>query len=124
MNPLLHLRPGDILTLGAGSLLVFFLAHALWTGDTPRKAIVRAGGRIVAEVPLDGHRRILAEGPLGISVIEIRDGRARVAADPSPRQHCVRQGWLAQAGDAALCLPNEVSVELVGAARRFDSLTY
>lgn len=124
MNALAHLRPGDALTLAGGLVLVAWLAAVAWNGDAPRRAIVRAAGQTVAEVPLQGHRRILAQGPLGTSVIEIADGRARVAADPSPRQYCVKQGWLTRSGDAALCLPNQVSVELAGAARRFDSLTY
>jgi hypothetical protein len=59
-----------------------------------------------------------------VSVIEVEAGRVRVAADPGPRQLCVRQGWLSHAGDIALCLPNQVSVELVGSKRRFDSLVY
>lgn len=124
MKVLAHLRPGDGLTLAAGILLVAGLAATALPGDVPRRAIVRAGGQVVAEVGLDTPRRILARGPLGVSVIEIEPGRARVAADPGPRQYCVKQGWLSRAGDAAFCLPNQVSVELAGATRRFDSLTY
>lgn len=124
MNLLIHLRPGDVLTLGAGLALLTWLTLASLQGDAPRRAIVRAGGQVVAEVGLDTPRRILAQGPLGVSVIEIEPGRARVAADPGPRQYCVKQGWLTRAGDAALCLPNQVSVELAGATRRFDSIAY
>lgn len=124
MKMLSHLRPGDGLTLVAGIVLVAGLTVTALPSDAPRRAIVRAGGQVVAEVGLDAPRRILARGPLGVSVIEIEPGRARVAADPGPRQYCVKQGWLSHAGDAAFCLPNQVSVELAGATRRFDSLTY
>jgi len=44
-----------------------------------------------------------------------------VAADPSPRQICVRQGWL-RAGEAVVCLPNRVSVEW--GQLGYDSLGY
>jgi len=47
--------------------------------------------------------------------------RVRVAADPSPRQLCVRQGWIPPGG-AAVCLPNRVSVE--NAAAGYDTLNY
>ena len=63
-------------------------------------------------------------GPLGITVVEIAAQRARIRSDPSPRQLCVRQGWLTVAGDAAICLPNQVSIELLGNERRYDALTY
>jgi hypothetical protein len=61
---------------------------------------------------------------LGISIIRIQQRKARIASDPSPRQYCVRQGWLQQAGEIALCLPNQVSVELIGSKKKYDSLSY
>lgn len=124
MNPLTHFRPGDWLTLLGGLLLVAWLFSATWHTDAPQRVVVRAQGQVVAEAGLEENRRIVAQGPLGASLIEIADQRVRVASDPSPRQYCVKQGWLSRAGDAALCLPNQVSVELVGAAKRFDSLVY
>jgi hypothetical protein len=124
MNPWSLFRPGDVVTLAAGVALVAGLTVATWRTDAASRVIVRAGGHVVAEVRLPDHRRIVAHGPLGDSVIEIVDHRVRVAQDPGPRQYCVKQGWLARAGDAALCLPNQVSVELAGRTRRYDSLTY
>jgi hypothetical protein len=124
MNPLAQFRAGDWLTLLGGLLLVAWLYASTWHSDSPQRVIVRAQGQIVAEAGINENRRISAQGPLGTSLIEIADRRVRVAADPSPRQYCVKQGWLSRAGDAALCLPNQVSVELLGASRRFDSLSY
>ena len=124
MNPLDHFRPGDWLTLIGGLFLVAWLYVVTWHSDAPQRVIVRAQGRIVAEAGIGETRRIAAQGPLGISLIEIANRRVRVAADPSPRQYCVKQGWLSHAGDAALCLPNQVSVELMGPTKRFDSLNY
>lgn len=124
MSLLHHFRPGDWLTLSAALVAVAWLTSHTWQGSAPNRVIVRAAGSVVAEASLGENRRILAHGPLGTSVIEILDHRVRVASDPSPRQYCVKQGWLSRAGDAALCLPNQVSVELLGAAKRFDSLSY
>lgn len=83
--------------------------------------IVRLDGQVVAESSLRLNRRITIEGPLGRSQIEILNGRVRVASDPSPRQLCVRQGWIPPGG-AAVCLPNRVSVE--NAAAGYDTLNY
>lgn len=124
MNPLHYFRAGDWITLLLGGLITAWLAANFWQGGAAQKAIIRAGGQVFSEARLDQARRIVVPGPLGTSLVEIEPGRARVAADPSPRQLCVKQGWLSRAGDAALCLPNQISVELVGAKRRFDSLNY
>ncbi len=124
MNPLTYFRSGDWLTLLLGAWFTAWLAATMWHGGAPSKAVIRAGGQLFAEARLDTPRRIIVPGPLGNSIVEIEPGRARVAADPSPRQLCVKQGWLSHAGDAALCLPNQLSVELAGTQRRFDSLNY
>ena len=107
-----------------GLVVCAYAALSLWRGGAPDGAVVRAGGRVVAEVDLTRERLIEVPGPLGVSVIEIRPGRARVASDPGPRQYCVRQGWLTQAGAVAICAPNQVSLSLTGRAADYDSLNY
>jgi hypothetical protein len=119
-----HIKIGDWLTILFGSICVVMLMLKLWGGELADKAIIRSGGKIVREVPLTSNQQIEVSGPLGISLITIQNRKARIASDPSPRQYCVRQGWLQQAGEIALCLPNQVSVELVGSKKKYDSLNY
>jgi hypothetical protein len=119
-----HIKPGDWLTLLLGSMCIALITLKLWGGDLADKAIIRSGGKIFREVPLSRDQRIEVPGPLGISIINIKQRKARIASDPSPRQYCVRQGWLQQAGEIALCLPNQVSIELTGSYKRYDSLNY
>ncbi len=119
-----HIKVGDWLTLVmAGGLTVWSFA-LLWHTDRAEKVIVRSGGRIVGEFPLTQDRTIPVQGPLGVSLIAIHERRARVAQDPSPRQYCVKQGWLARQGEMAVCLPNQVSVELAGSKKLYDTLSY
>jgi hypothetical protein len=123
-NAMQHIKPGDWLTLLLGSIFVVMVTSELWNGDIADKAIIRSGGKIFREAPLSRDQQIEVPGRLGISVISISQRRARIASDPSPRQYCVRQGWLQQAGEIALCLPNQVSIELVGSRKKYDSLNY
>lgn len=118
------LRPGDWLTITAALSLTAWLALTAWTAGTPERAIIRLSGKIVAETALDHAQTYAIQGPLGITRVEIAQARARIVSDPSPRQICVKQGWLTHAGDSALCLPNQTSIELVGKHRLYDSLSY
>ena len=118
------LRAGDWLTLLLAALLTAVSFPLVWRGGAAEKAVVRANGEIVAEVRLTETRSIAVDGPLGTTRIEVAPGRARVAADPSPRQYCVRQGWLTQANSIVICAPNRVSLALVGRNRAYDSLNY
>ncbi len=118
------LRPCDWLVALVAASLVGVSFPLLWRGGPADKAIVKRDGRVVAELPLNITKRIEVEGALGISVIEVRPGQARVAADPGPHQYCVKQGWLTQANAVAICAPNHVTLALAGANRGYDSLNY
>ncbi|MEW5967576.1 MAG: NusG domain II-containing protein [Gammaproteobacteria bacterium] len=118
------LRAGDAGVLAAGAGAVVALAWWSWLAPAGDTAVIRAGGAIVETVALTRTHRLSVAGPLGTTQIEIEPGRARVAADPSPRQLCVQQGWLTQSGQAALCLPNQVSLEIRGRTSIHDTLVY
>jgi len=119
-----HLKFGDIALIIFATFGVIVLSLTIWTGAAAERAIIRSGGKIFLEVSLSKDQQISVPGHLGISIISIDKQRARISSDPSPRQYCVRQGWLQQAGEIALCLPNQVSVELVGRDKKYDSLNY
>ena len=118
------IRPGDVLVALAGLVLCAYAFVSLWQGGRPETALVRAGGKLVAELDLALPQEFDVRGPLGMTRIEIQPGRARVAADPGPRQYCVRQGWLARPGEIAICAPNQVSVQITGRTSAYDSLSY
>jgi hypothetical protein len=122
--PYSYFRPGDWLVVLIGMLLTVWLAEFAWQGGVADKAIIRSGGKTFREVSLMRDQTIKVPGPLGISTIAIHNREARVASDPSPRQYCVRQGWLKQSGEIAVCLPNQVSLELSGGRKNYDSLNY
>lgn len=119
-----RIKAGDWLLLGVGAVAVAWLFAALWGGGSATRVIVRSGGKIVSETSLLRDQSIAVKGPLGVSLIKIHQRRVRVASDPSPRQYCVKQGWLSHAGEVAICLPNQVSVEIAGAKKLYDSLNY
>ncbi|MDR3322969.1 MAG: NusG domain II-containing protein [Zoogloeaceae bacterium] len=118
-------RPGDWLVLLAALLWVGVSFPLLWQGGKGERAIIRQQGKVFMELALDKDRELRVPGPLGETQIVIANGQARVAADPGPRQYCVRQGWLSQAGEIAICAPNQVSLAIVGNQEApYDSLNY
>ena len=124
MRWLAFLRPGDWLVIAGGAALVGVTLPLLWQGGFAERAIIRQDGQVFAEVDLGNHRDVAVPGPLGTTHIAIEPGRARVVADPGPRQYCVKQGWLARSGAVAICAPNEVSLRLEGRGSSYDSLSY
>lgn len=125
MKPWLALfRPGDWLVFLAGTLFVGLSIPLFWRGGTGERAIIRQEGRVFAEVDLRARREFEVAGPLGLTLIAVEPGRARVVSDPGPRQYCVRQGWLTRPGEIAICAPNRVSLQIAGRTRLYDSISY
>jgi hypothetical protein len=75
---------------------------------------VRVAGQTSGTYPLDHARDIEVSGPLGVSVLQVRDGRVRFARSPCRNKVCIHSGWLQYSGDATACLPNAVSIALSG----------
>lgn len=118
------MRPGDYLVVGLAVLTCVLSAIKLLQAGVPDRVVVRAGGEVFATLPLSASRMLEVPGPLGVTVVEVQPGRARVASDPGLRQYCVLQGWLHRAGSVAICAPNQVSVSLAGGRGEYDALAY
>ncbi|HYW68542.1 MAG TPA: NusG domain II-containing protein [bacterium] len=58
--------------------------------------------------------RIEVEGPLGVTVVELAGGTARVVSSPCPHRLCVKMGAVSAPGRSVVCVPNRVAVTVVG----------
>ncbi len=112
------------MVLGIGLLVVAALVMHYWFSPAGQRLIIKSRGEVFLTASLAKAFNISVPGPLGVTQVEVLNHRVRVRSDPSPRQLCVRQGWISNEGEAAICLPNQVSVEIVGQVRRYDSLNY
>ena len=83
------------------------------TGDGP--------GQIIDLTP---DRQLDIAGPLGNSRIEINDGKARFLDSPCRGKVCIHAGWLEQAGETVACLPNRISIQLIGGHPEFDAVNF
>lgn len=116
----------------ADALLIALLAGliglsyaALWQPAAPAQWLeVRSVGAAPERHRLDQTRRVDIPGRQGISQLALEPGRARFVAGPCRNQVCVHAGWLSRAGEAAACLPNGVSIRLVGREPELDAMSY
>ncbi len=119
-----HLLPGDWLTVIVSMLVIGYLFQALWSDQHASKVQIRLGDKIYASYDLNLQRDVHVQGPLGEAVIHIAQGKVRFAKSPCHNQYCVHQGWLTHTGQVAICLPNQISLELIGEQKPYDSLNY
>ena len=58
------------------------------------------------------------KGPLGLTEIEVKKGRARIARSPCKNKVCIKSGYIRYADRLAACIPNRVVVRIVGKSHR------
>lgn len=117
-------RVGDAVIIAFAVVLVAVLGSRIYTNAVPRMLRITDSGHEHTDYPAWQARRITVRGPLGETVIEIDDGRARVLASPCTQKLCVRSGWLDAAGEATACVPNRVSIVLLGDDLRYDAMNF
>ena len=119
-----HILIGDWFVIIVSLVCIFFLFQNLWSNTQAAKVQIRLGDKVYGTYSLNQQREIHVHGKLGDAVIHISQGKVRFVKSPCTTQYCVHQGWLTRAGQAAICLPNQISLELLGQAKTYDSLNY
>lgn len=118
-------RRGDYLVLLASLLMLPWLYLNLW-GDQLAGQYVRVlvGGEQRELLSLNQSTSLEIEGALGLSLLEIWDGKIRFLDSACNGKQCVHSGWISQGGEVVSCLPNRVSIAIVGGEQRFDSINF
>jgi hypothetical protein len=70
--------------------------------------------------PVDQTAQVVISGPLGQTVVELKDKEARVISSPCANQTCVASGAVHRRGQWIACLPNAVFVRLEAAGGKIE----
>jgi hypothetical protein len=115
---------GDYFVILLSILLVIFMFKQFWSSVPASQLKIRQGNQIIGVYDLNQTRNLTIKGAIGTSHISILQGKVRFTQSPCPNQYCVHQGWLSGAGQVAICLPNQISLQLLGNKAPYDSLNY
>jgi hypothetical protein len=113
-------------------ILYPFISAYLDNGEDQNAFIyIKDSSQEVRRIPLsetyqDEPIIIEAEGPLGISIIEIHQGRARLkkAPEEDPAKICEKTGWISKPGPSIICVPNKISVWIETEDSDLDAISW
>ncbi|MDR3138813.1 MAG: NusG domain II-containing protein [Treponema sp.] len=112
MNKTVALRPFDYVALGLAAAITLGTSLAVYAGSGASEEVVITGERDRWVFPRDAAETVAVPGPLGDTVVELRDGSARVIASPCANQTCIAAGAVRSHGQWIACLPNRVLVSV------------
>ena len=115
---------GDWLVIVVSIIAVIFMFQQFWSIEPANKLKIRQGDKIIGVYDLNQSRNLRIHGVLGDSLISIMQGKVRFKQSPCRNQYCIHQGWLSHSGQVAICIPNQISLQLLGAKSPYDSLNY
>lgn len=109
---------GDSLCIAfSAAVLLLFTFHVAHGGG----AYVEVKGQEGTwRYSLEKDQELEVNGPLGVTVIQIKKGQARVLSSPCPGQQCVHMAPITGQGGFIACLPNRVLLSVVGDAEVDD----
>lgn len=99
------------LVLITSGIMFFFtsqIAKAINAEDA--QAVIYYKDQEVQRLNMSDNGLYTISGELGNVVVEISDGRIRVAEEISPLHYCSLQGWVSTSNTPIVCLPNKVVI--------------
>jgi len=80
--------------------------------------VVEVNQNEVARLALAIDQITQVKGPLGLTKVEVKKGRARIVRSPCKNKVCIKSGYIRYADRLAACIPNRVVVRIVGETHR------
>ena len=80
--------------------------------------VVTVNQKETIRLPLNQDQITHVKGPLGLTEIEVKKGRARIVSSPCKNKVCIKSGYIRYADRLAACIPNRVVVRIVGKSHR------
>jgi len=111
-------------TLGDKILIVFFvllnvlLFLKMQTGTAGDWVVIEVDQQEVSRHRLSENRVVSVKGKLGITEVEIEQGKARILHSPCKNKICIKAGDIQYADRLIACIPNLIVVRVIGEKQR------
>jgi hypothetical protein len=86
--------------------------------------IIRSDGEIIKNIPITNNGEYIIKSKEGELTCIIKDQKVEVVESTCPDKLCMKQGWISKQGESIICLPNRISITIVGGNKAIDSTTY
>jgi hypothetical protein len=100
-----------VLALLAGVGFSFYLVGQKKAGN---QVIVEQDGKVLFSAPLGSDREETFTGPVGETVMAIRNREVFISQSDCPRKICMGMGHIHRNGEVIACVPNHILVRVAG----------
>ena len=115
---------GDLFLIFFFIGLTVFLTLMLWNFPQGEYLKIQMGAQDIGSFSLNQNSTKIIEGPIGKTEVIINSGKVRISKSPCTKKYCIHQGWINQLNQTIVCVPNQISVSIIGNQSDYDSLNY
>ena len=91
-------------------ILIISLLPLFSSQEDSSVVVIRAGGKTY-RYSVNQNQQTAIPGPLGDTVVEIKEGKVRILSSPCPNRTCMR-GSISRYPESLVCLPNDVIIQI------------
>ena len=115
---------GDLFTIIIFIVLTTYLSSILWNFPQGEYLKIDMGKQEIGSFSLNQNVTKVIEGPVGKTEVIIDSGKVRISKSPCTKKYCIHQGWIKQLNQIIVCVPNQISISIIGDQSNYDSLNY
>ena len=116
---------GDLVVIVLTISLLSSLFLNYWSDNSQGDEVrILVGDKEQATLSLHRDQIVNIAGKLGNSRIEIHDGKVHFLESPCSGKQCIHHGWASRSGEVVVCLPNRVSLMVIGQNQYFDAINF
>ena len=109
-----YIKAFDVIIILVVASLTFFAAYMVYMKPQERSQVLIQGQDGEWTYPIEAEETVAVPGPLGDTIIRIKDNNAWVESSPCDNQTCVAAGIISKQGQWTACLPNNVLLLIYG----------
>ena len=110
-----------LVSLFLGVWTLFMLPNYVLSGTD--HITISADSKAIGRYSFEENRIVEAEGPLGRTIVEIKNQEVRIVSSPCPNKTCVHMGAFGKNGGFLLCLPNKILIHNTQKSLDVDAVT-
>jgi len=115
---------GDLFTIFIFIALTGYFSSILWNFPQGEYLKIQMGNQEIGSFSLNQNIIKVIEGPIGKTEVIIDSGRVRISKAPCTKKYCIHQGWIKKLNQTIVCVPNKISISIIGNQSDYDSLNY
>ncbi|MDC0126787.1 NusG domain II-containing protein [Methylophilaceae bacterium] len=118
------IKAGDWFIIILFCALIIVSTKFLWNLPQGEYLEIYKNNKILATYSLNQKITKIINGAKGDTKIIIDNGRVRFVSAPCTKKYCIHQGWINKANQIIICIPNKISISILGNKKNYDSINY